>query len=186
MMPIVLRGHAVWFAMFLRAGAQRESEGSYISMKFCLCFSQRWKASALYPIVMAYTQGHRRKSFVLGAVRHYLRALLWGWRTYAKNAQSAIFLNIGSILFWRAADPDPCVDRLASLSQGGRFSRRRSAPAGSSFFSGLCPFTTSRSMKSGYLTEDDVAKDGAQSLPRLDQSLPVYLAPDRTFFAADN
>ena len=93
MMPIVCVVMLL-VAMFAR-WRQRESEGSYISMKFVYDFAAL-EGVGLYPIVMAYTQAIGAK-LVLGAVAITF-VLFFGLATYAKRTERN-FLNIGSILF---------------------------------------------------------------------------------------
>lgn len=95
MMPIICVVMLL-VAMFVR-WRQRESEGSFISMKFVYVFAAL-EGVGLYPIVMAYTQAIGAK-LVLGAVAITF-VLFFGLATYAKRTERN-FLNIGSILLAR-------------------------------------------------------------------------------------
>ena len=140
MMPIVCVVMLL-VAMFVR-WRQRESEGSFISMKFVYVFAAL-EGVGLYPIVMAYTQAIGAK-LVLGAVAITF-VLFFGLATYAKRTERN-FLNIGSILFGALL-----ILILASIV--GLFVQatilQTAICAGGIFYD-------IQVMKSGYLTEDDV------------------------------
>ena len=147
MMPIVCVVMLL-VAMFAR-WRQRESEGSFISMKFVYVFAAL-EGVGLYPIVMAYTQAIGAK-LVLGAVAITF-VLFFGLATYAKRTERN-FLNIGSILF--GALLILILASIVGLFVQATILQTAICAGGIFVFSGYVLYDI-QVMKSGYLTEDDV------------------------------
>ena len=176
MMPIVCVVMLL-VAMFAR-WRQRESEGSYISMKFVYVFAAL-EGVGLYPIVMAYTQAIGAK-LVLGAVAITF-VLFFGLATYAKRTERN-FLNIGSILF--GALLILILASIVGIFVQATILQTAICAGGIFVFSGYVLYDI-QVMKSGYLTEDDVPRKVLNLF--LDWiNLFLYILRLIGLFAADN